>query len=325
VKSGTRFKTGVTVSAVGHVAVLGWGLISFTVKPHEPKYEETLVVDVISDSALNQATAGQRNAKQAEQPKQKVEKIAEAKPVENEATKIVENKPEIEAAVDEPKPKPPEPEKKPEPKKPEPPKEAKVEPPKPEAKPEPKPEPKVDQIAEALKKEEPKKKPEPPKPEPKPQVKKEEPKKPERKYDPADISKRLALIDKREPQRRAATGDTLSQTASLGLPTASAPVLTMNELAALRARLQECWTVPVGVADARDLQIQVRIQFRKDGSLAAEPALLNRGHHPAFQVAAESALRAVKKCAPYSFMPVAKYEAWKDVEVTFDPRDMFRG
>jgi hypothetical protein len=24
-------------------------------------------------------------------------------------------------------------------------------------------------------------------------------------------------------------------------------------------------------------------------------------------------------------MPVAKYEAWKDVEVTFDPRDMFRG
>jgi hypothetical protein len=42
-------------------------------------------------------------------------------------------------------------------------------------------------------------------------------------------------------------------------------------------------------------------------------------------VAAESAMSAVKKCAPYSFMPVAKYEAWKDVEVTFDPRDMFRG
>jgi hypothetical protein len=324
VKSGTRFKTGVTVSAVGHVVVLGWGLVSFTVKPHEPKYEETLVVDVISDSALNQATAGQRHAKQAEQPKQKVEKIAERKPVENEATKVVENKPEIEAAVDEPKPPKPEPEKKPEPKKVEPPKEAKAEVPVPEPRPEPKPEPKVDQIAEALKKEE-KKKPEPPKPEQK-QVKKEEPKKkPDPKYDPADIQKRLALIDKREPQRRAATGDTLQQTASLGTPTGSAPVLTMNEIAALRARLQECWTVPVGVADARDLQILVRIQFRKDGSLAAEPMLLNRGHHPAFQVAAESAMRAVKKCAPYSFMPVAKYEAWKDVEVTFDPRDMFRG
>jgi len=24
-------------------------------------------------------------------------------------------------------------------------------------------------------------------------------------------------------------------------------------------------------------------------------------------------------------MPIAKYDVWKDVEVTFDPRDMFRG
>ena len=26
-----------------------------------------------------------------------------------------------------------------------------------------------------------------------------------------------------------------------------------------------------------------------------------------------------------SFLPLAKYEAWKDVIVDFDPRDMFRG
>jgi colicin import membrane protein len=36
-------------------------------------------------------------------------------------------------------------------------------------------------------------------------------------------------------------------------------------------------------------------------------------------------LRAVRRCAPYSFMPITKYDVWKDVEVTFDPRDMFRG
>jgi len=39
----------------------------------------------------------------------------------------------------------------------------------------------------------------------------------------------------------------------------------------------------------------------------------------------ESALRGVRRCAPYSFMPPLKYEAWKDVIVDFDPRDMFRG
>ena len=52
---------------------------------------------------------------------------------------------------------------------------------------------------------------------------------------------------------------------------------------------------------------------------------MNSGSHPAFQVAAESALRAVRNCAPYTFLPVAKYDAWKDVIVDFDPRDMFRG
>jgi colicin import membrane protein len=41
-------------------------------------------------------------------------------------------------------------------------------------------------------------------------------------------------------------------------------------------------------------------------------------------VAAESARRAILRCQPYR-LPIAKYDVWKDVEVNFDPRDMFRG
>ena len=53
---------------------------------------------------------------------------------------------------------------------------------------------------------------------------------------------------------------------------------------------------------------------------------MNSGSHPAFQVAHPKARCArCARCAPYSFLPVAKYEAWKDVIVDFDPRDMFRG
>ena len=40
------------------------------------------------------------------------------------------------------------------------------------------------------------------------------------------------------------------------------------------------------------------------------------------RAAAESARRAVLACAPYS-LPSDKYEAWADVIVHFDPRDMF--
>ena len=63
--------------------------------------------------------------------------------------------------------------------------------------------------------------------------------------------------------------------------------------------------------------------LNQDGSLSGEPSVVNSGDG-FFQVAAESAMRAIRRCQPYK-MPIAKYDVWKDVEVTFDPREMFRG
>ena len=308
-------KAGWTISAVGHTVVLAWGLVAFVGRPaHTPPPPE-FFADVISDAELSQITQGIRNAKPAEAPKPLVEKIADATPTENPNAKIVD-KPEIVPTAEQLQPKP-EPEKKPEPKK--------VEPKPPEPKPEPKQafakeEPKPDPIAEALKKDDTK----PKKPEKKaetPPPKKQEPKQ-QPKFDSSRIA---ALLDKRDAQRRAATGSTLNNTPSLGAPTGQAATLSQNELDALRNRLRQCWNVPVGLAEARDLIVTVRIQFNKDGSLSAEPRLMNQVSHPAFTAASESALRAVRSCAPYSFLPVAKYEAWKDVIIDFDPRDMFRG
>jgi colicin import membrane protein len=298
--------------------VLAWGLVTFATRPLSTPPPDFISTDIISASDFSQITNGIKTAPKAEVPKPLVEKVAEAKPVEEQNAKIVDNKPEIVATADQVQPpKPPEP-KKAEPKPPT---------PQPQAKPEPKqafakePEQKIDPIAEALKKDT-------KKPDPKTQQKAEtqqkkvEPPKPQPKFDASRIA---ALLDKRDPQRKAATGDTLSNTPSLGTATGTAMALSQNEIDALRARLRQCWNVPVGVAEARDLIVTVRIQFKQDGSLQAEPRLMNSGSHPAFVTASESALRAVRTCAPYTFLPAAKYEAWKDVIVDFDPRDMFRG
>jgi outer membrane biosynthesis protein TonB len=312
-------KAGWTISAALHGAVLAWGLVTFATRPLNATPPEFITTDIISAADFSQITNGIRTAPKAEAPKPLVEKVAEAKPVEEQNAKVVDNKPEIVATADQvPPPKPPEPEKK----------KAEAKPvPTPQPKPEPKqafakePEPKIDPIAEALKKDT-------KKPDPKTQQKAEtppkkaEPVKPQPKFDASRIA---ALLDKRDPQRKSATGETLSNTPSLGTATGRAVSLSQNELDALRARLRECWNVPVGVAEARDLIVTVRIQFKQDGSLQTDPRLMNSGGHPAFQVAAESALRAVRTCAPFSFLPAAKYEAWKDVIVDFDPRDMFRG
>jgi outer membrane biosynthesis protein TonB len=311
-------KAGWTISAVLHGAVLAWGLVTFATRPLSAPPPDFISTDIISASDFSQITNGIKTAPKAEVPKPLVEKVAEAKPVEEQNAKIVDNKPEIVATADQVQPpKPPE-QKKAEPKPPT---------PQPQAKPEPKqafakePEQKIDPIAEALKKDT-------KKPDPKTQQKAEtqqkkvEPPKPQPKFDASRIA---ALLDKRDPQRKAATGDTLSNTPALGTATGTAVALSQNEIDALRARLRQCWNVPVGVAEARDLIVTVRIQFKQDGSLSTEPRLMNSASHPAFVTASESALRAVRTCAPYTFLPAAKYEAWKDVIVDFDPRDMFRG
>jgi outer membrane biosynthesis protein TonB len=308
-------KTGTTISVIAHAAVLAFGLVAFAPSPKNAPPPESLPVDIISATEFSNLSKGSRTAPKAETPKPLVERVAEPKPADNPAPKVVD-KPEITATADQP-PKPPEPKVA----------EAKPAEPKP-PKPEPKPreafateaQQKVDPIAEAIKKDQQKKQEQ--QKQQQAQQKKQEQQKQQPKFDASRIA---ALLDKRDPQRRAATGETLSPTPALGVPTGSAPRLTQNEIDALRARLRECWNLPVGVAEARDLIVTVRIAFNKDGSLSTEPAVMNHGSHPVFQVAAESALRAVRRCAPYSFMPVAKYDSWKDVIVDFDPRDMFRG
>jgi outer membrane biosynthesis protein TonB len=313
---------GWTISAILHALVLVISVIAFVIRPLSTPPQEFLATDIISATDFTQLTNGAKTAPKADTPKPLVEKVAEAKPVEdNPASKIVD-KPEVVAAADQPQPPKPEPEKKkPDPKPPTPqPQPQKSEPKQAFAK---DPEPKIDPIAEALKKEV-------KKPDPKTQKKTETPT-PQKKAEPQkpqptfDRTKIAALLDKRDPQRRAITGSTLNNTPALGTATGNAVTLSQNELDALRARLRDCWNVPVGLAEARDLVVTVRIQFKQDGSLLAEPRLMNSGSHPAFQAASESALRAVRTCAPYTFLPVAKYEAWKDVIVDFDPRDMFRG
>lgn len=328
--AGGRVNSGMIVSGTAHAAVLLWAAVSFAAKPLEVPPSESMPVDIISIQDFSQMMAGSKTAPKKETPKPLVEKKAEPKPVENQAAEV-SDKPEITASAPPPPaevPPPPKPvEKKPE---------AQPAPPQPAEKQEAKKEPEKKQPdAEALKPEKKEEKKPPPKklaatapPPPKrPEQKKpaEKPPVPHQEQSRFNADQIQALLDKRQPRRYAAAGDTLNSTPALGATRGNAPQLTMNEIDALRARIQQCWNPPAGQADAKELTVLVRIQFNQDGSLATEPRITSRVSPGYQQVAAESAVRAIRRCAPYSFMPAAKYEAWKDIEVNFDPRELFRG
>jgi outer membrane biosynthesis protein TonB len=299
-----------------HVLVIGWGMVSFSARSLEAPPPESMPVDIISADQLSKLTAGSKTGEK-DKPKPLVEKIADAKPVDDPVGKITE-KPPVETAVA-PTP-PPTPVEKPVEKKPDPPKPVAENKPKDEPKPiEKKPDPpKVDPIAEALKTEDTKK------PMPKPEAKAAPPQPPKPKQERTfDQSKIAALLDKRDPTRQAAAGSALNSTASLGTTRGTAATLSQSELDALRARLTSLWNVQAGTERPEELIVDIRIRLTPDRRLAAPPEVVSRGSSPRYQAAADAAMRAVLQGQPFDMLQAATYEQWKDMIVTFDPRQMF--
>jgi outer membrane biosynthesis protein TonB len=282
-----------------HVLVLGWGLVSFSTKAFEMTPEDSVPVDVISPDQLAKVMAGTKTGKK-ENPKPLVDKVAEAKPIEDAVGKVSEKAPVVTDTSPPPQPKV---EEKPVEKKPDPPKVAEKpkEEPKPEKKPDP---PKVDPIAEAIKKEEKK-----PKPVAQAAAKPPEQKQKvvERHYDQSKIA---ALLDKRDPTRNAATGDTLNSNAALGLANGKAADNSATWGSMFKQQVERCWKKPYGGIESQKPEAAFAIRLKRDGSLEGMPVPEGTPATPYLRVYQESALRAIIECQPYR-LPAAFFEEWK--------------
>ena len=291
----------VLASVALHVVVLGWVMVSFSTKALEMTPEDSVSVDVISPDQLAKVMAGMKTGKK-ENPKPLVDKVAEAKPVDEAVGKITEKAPVVTETAPAPQPKV---EEKPVEKKPDPPKV--VEKPKEEPKPvEKKPEPvKPDPIAEAIKKEEKK-----PPPKPVQAAKPPEPQKPkivERHFDQTQIA---ALLDKRDPTRQAAAGDTLNSNAALGLSKGTAADNSATWGAMFKQQVERCWKKPYGGIESQKPEVAFAIRLKRDGTLEGSPVPEGAPATPYLRVYQESALRAIIECQPYK-LPAALYEEWK--------------
>ncbi|MCJ8144759.1 TonB C-terminal domain-containing protein [Ancylobacter sp. A5.8] len=321
-------RAGLISSAALHVGIIGFMAISFAApSPFENMQAESMPIDIISDAEMSQMMAGKKDAPKAQAPKPVVEKVDTPKPPENLDAKVTD-KPEIKAANEPTPPPPPPPDVKPPEPTPKPPAaQAAPKPPAPApdaesltAKPpEPKKdEPKPEQTAQAA----------PPMPTPPKKPKDIPPKvvqappKDQKDFNPNDIA---ALLDKRTPQRQAALGDTINNTASLGARVGTAASLSQTEIDALRARLMSLWNPPAGAANPEELIVTVRIRLNPDGTLSGPPMVVSSGSSPFFMTARDSAIRAIFRGQPFNMLSPEKYDMWKDIEVTFDPREMVRG
>ncbi|OCW16595.1 hypothetical protein ABT43_00690 [Brucella melitensis] len=355
-------KAGLTSSVVLHAVAVALAVVSFSSpKAFDVQDSESFPVDIVPIESLTQIQQGDKKApmkeKSAPVPTTRPQTVPNAENFgDQEVDTKTPPKPDAKAkpieTAEEPKAQP-EPVKKPEPKpdpKPEPKPEEKPTPVpanEMQAEPEPKQEVKPDPVAEAIEKQAeapdaealklpdrvpaPKEKPKPPQAQ---TAKTNERKQPEEKKKTQSASQTsqskndaiadevAALLNKQKASGGGAKRST-DQASLGGKKNTGGSKLSQSEMDALRGAISKCWNVPAGVADAPGLVVTVKMKLAEDGSIQGTPEVTSGGGADGVaRAAAESARRAVMRCAPYN-LPVDKYDSWSEVIVNFDPSEMF--
>ena len=307
-------RAGLIVSVIGHLALALWGLISMpSPKTFDISNLEAVPVDFVPIDELTKLNLGVTKAEAREEvvPEPPAPKVAEAPPPPPPPLEPPKPEPVVaEAAPLDPAPEPPPPEPAPVPEP------AKATEPVPA--PEPPPPPK-EAVAKPVPAPVPRPRPAPPK---KVQVAAVQPTEEKEESFTDEIS---AILDKSKP-----TGSTTPAETPPTLGSRSGSMvdqMSLDELAALRAKIQQCWNISGLVPpDASELIVKVKIFLDQDGSLSPSqpPQILKAGTSEFARTSAEAAVRAIRRCAPYQ-LPAEKYASWQEVDITFDPSEMFGG
>ena len=99
----------------------------------------------------------------------------------------------------------------------------------------------------------------------------------------------------------------------------------MSEEDAVRQRIVQCWSPPVGAKDARDMEVRIVGSLSRDGYVqrvdvqSSDKARMRA--EPFFRAFAESAMRAFYKCQRLP-LPPEKYESWKTFDIGFNLKDL---
>jgi outer membrane biosynthesis protein TonB len=279
------------ISIALHAAILVWAIAIFPSARLDAPPLLDVPVDVMTPSEFTKLKAGMVDAKD-DGPLEKKPDAPKPKAV----TEKTEPKPEEKAPEKEAEAKP-----------------------KDEPKPEEKDEPKPEEKKEVVKAEKPKPvKAEPPKkPKPAPEAKK-------RDFNADRIAALLNKIpDQTQATPKAADTPPEAKKEAHGQSTGTEMTMSVNEIDALRAKIAQCWSPPPGGLGAEHIVVRLRMQLNEDGSLVGYPSVENSGGSGFFQAAADSAVRAVYQCQPYSSLPADKYAVWRDMILNFDPSQMY--
>ena len=152
-----------------------------------------------------------------------------------------------------------------------------------------------------------------------------------------DFESALQSLEKMEPAPRVPEPETETTSAAADpidqlLAEADTPYrldtpLSQTEVDAIRSQIQRNWNVPAGARDAHEMRVTLRLRLRRDGTIehveVDERDRVRMQSDPFYRTMAESAERAVRKTEQIQYLSPEKYEQWRDIKLTFDPREMY--
>jgi hypothetical protein len=148
--------------------------------------------------------------------------------------------------------------------------------------------------------------------------------------EPAAFDALLKNLTKQQTAQAEAAPPTAPRMAAAAPPSSQprAPLgsqLTASEIDLIRQQIERCWNVPAGARDAKDLDIEIKAVVDQGGTVQ-QAAIVDTGRYatdPFFRAAADSAKRALlnPQCSPLH-VPSDKYEAWHNLDLFFNPKDL---
>jgi hypothetical protein len=92
-------------------------------------------------------------------------------------------------------------------------------------------------------------------------------------------------------------------------------------VAEFRRRLRSCSKLPASVAASDKLRITLRVVLTVQGTLAADPILIEASASPKGPALMQGAVAALRDCQPYAMLPADRYGEWKVLDLSFTPQD----
>jgi outer membrane biosynthesis protein TonB len=136
-----------------------------------------------------------------------------------------------------------------------------------------------------------------------------------------DVDKVLALLNKVAPSASPSNARVANRDVQ-GIGSESAMTADLQSM--LISEIKPCWSPPVGAPHPEELIVNFDVTFNPDGTVARPPQLVDQSTmsgSPYFRAAAEAARRALYTCQPFK-LPADQYEQWREIAITFDPRQM---